>query len=287
MLSLEEAVHFVTEVLGIESPIERKQTDPHGFLNELILRYHETIPFQSLSLIAVNPLSRRRPTFDETKQAVTTTRGGLCYSLNTFMKFLLEALGYEVYFVCSSIVESDNHIVTIVCNLIAHGDRYLVDVGSGYPTFEAIPLDFESESPVYKHSFIVYKFVREGERQINRWHHSKTESMPVNPEDQVGKWKRVIKIDLTPRDIDSFDAPMDVVYTDPSRTSFHKSLRATVFSNQKAVCIKDMSLLLEDDSHRLLEIKFADQKALLQAVQKYFPLLYSTAVSALLNYTQP
>ena len=72
---------------------------------------------------------------------------------------LLEALGYEVYHVTSSIGNKpDNHILTIVQNVQKPGDKFLVDVGIGYPTFDPIPLDFVKESPVYKQSFLEYKF---------------------------------------------------------------------------------------------------------------------------------
>lgn len=283
MLSQKEAVQFLSRVLAIERPMERKEEDSLGFLNELIVRFHHIIPFQSLSLIAVDPHLRRKPRLEEIKQEVMSKRGGLCYSLNTFMKFLLEALGYTVYFVNSSILAPDNHIITVVCNLKSDGDRYLVDAGLGYPTFQAIPLNFERESATYKESFLEYKFVREN-GQIHRWHHITTEPRPVKPEDINGDWKRVVRIDMTPRDFDTFDAPMDLVYTNPVRTPFHTSLRAVAYVDHKAVCVKDMSLLLEDDNHTLCKTKLADINALLLAVQRYFPQLYSTAVDSLKNY---
>ncbi len=285
MLSQEEAVCFTSEVLDIEKPIERKRADALTFLNELIVRFQQVIPFQSLSLIAESPHLRRRPTLEEIKRDVMCRRGGLCYVLNTFMKFLLQALGYDVYFVASCVIlPVENHIITVVCNLKCNGDRYLVDVGVGYPTFEAIALDFENESAVYKHSFLEYKFVKE-EGKINRWHHSKTDKRPVKPEDVVGNWKRIVKIDMTPQDFELFHVRMDEVYTNPAVTPFHTSVRALIYAVQKAVCIKDMSLLMENDEHSLCEVKLADEKELLQAVRKYFPQLHSTAVDALKNYT--
>ncbi len=283
MLSQEEAVYFTSEVLGIEKPIERKRADALTFLNELIVRFQEVIPFQSLSLIAESPHLRRRPTLEEIKRDVMCRKGGLCYGLNAFMKFLLEALEYDVYFVIADIAAPENHMITIVRNLNSDGgDQYLVDVGVGWPTLEAIPLDF-----VYKHSFLEYKFAREGQK-LSRWHRtsSKTDvdTLPVKKEDVEGNWKRVVKIDMTPRNLTYFDAPMDVVYTSAAASPFHTSLRIVSYAGQKAVCIKDMSLLLEDDNHTLCEIKVTDEKAFLQTVQEYFPQLYSTAADSLKNY---
>lgn len=280
MLSREEAIHFVTDVLKIPRPLEGKQESPHVFLNQLILAFHQTIPFQNLSFMSLKPEDRHKPTPEDIKQSVISGRGGLCYSLNTFMKFLLQALGYDVYFVISHIRIPNNHIVTVVQNLTKPGDRHLVDVGVGYPTFEAIPLNFERESPVYMHSFLQYRFVREGD-MINRWH-GEGESRPDIP--AVNGWRKVCIIDPTPRELDYFEEHMHLVYSDPRRSPFHTSLRATIFRDQRATCIKDMSLLLEDDNHTLQEIKFTDKNALLKTITQHFPQLQPLANKALQNF---
>jgi len=36
MLTEEEAIHFVVNVLKIPKPLEKKRENPHGFLNKLI-----------------------------------------------------------------------------------------------------------------------------------------------------------------------------------------------------------------------------------------------------------
>ena len=274
MLSQKEAMYFVTEVLKIPRPVESKQENPHDFLSRLIVAFHQTIPFQSMSLLAVKPEDRHKPTLQETKLSVMSGKGGLCYSLNPFMKFLLEALGYDVYFVSSDIKHPSNHIITVVQNLRKPGDKYLVDVGIGYPTFEAIPLDFEYESPVYMHSFLQYKFVREG-NAIVRWH-GKGGSMPGVM--IVNGWRKICIIDPTPKTLEFFNEPMNLVYTDPCITPFHTSLRVAIFRGLKATCIKDMSLLLEDDGHTLQETKFADYSALLDTIKKLLHLLAIDAV---------
>ena len=50
---------------------------------------------------------------------------------------------------------------------------FLIHLGCGYPTFEAVPVNFEEESVVYKHSFLEYKFVKSKETTgivIKRFH---------------------------------------------------------------------------------------------------------------------
>ena len=280
MLSEEEAIHFVVNVLEIPKPLEKKRENPHGLLNELILSFLGTIPFQSMGLMSLKPEDRHLPTLAEIRKDVMSGVGGLCYTLNTFMKFLLQALGYDVYFVASNIGYPNNHIITVVQNLTKPGDKHLVDVGVGYPTFEAIPLDFEHESPVYLHSFLWYKFVREGDT-IARWH-GKGESTPEYP--LVNGWRKVCIIDPTPRNLEFFAEPMHTVYTTPDPSPFHTSLRAIIFTNKKAMCIKDMSFLVEDDNHELQETKMVHRDRLLETTAQYFPQLQLLTTKALEHF---
>jgi hypothetical protein len=60
MLSKEEALYFVTEVLGIASPLEKIAQDPYQFLKEYMPAFHVKIPFQSADFLAVDlPLRHR------------------------------------------------------------------------------------------------------------------------------------------------------------------------------------------------------------------------------------
>ena len=275
MLSTTEALSFVTGVLGVWCPSERPRSDPFTLLHKIIKAFHGKIPFQSLSLLAVPPKERlSAPSMDEIKRSVTSGLGGLCYTLNTFMKFLLEALGYEVYHVVSSIGQPDNHILSVVQNVRKPGDKFLVDVGTGYPTFEPIPLDFADESPVYKHSFLVFKFSwMEG--MLVRCHHTK--------QTDLDGWRKVCIIDPTPRELAYFQEPMDIVYSDPSRTPFHTSLRVVSFPNGKAVCIRDSCLLVENDCQKMVEEPLADRREILAKVNDLFPLLGDAVLLALEN----
>ena len=226
--------------------------------------------------MAVAPKNRQSaPSIDEIKTSVTSGRGGLCYCLNTFMKLLLEALGYDVYHVTSSISNTpDNHILTIVQNVQKPSDKFLVDVGTGHPTFDPIPLDFTEESPVYKQSYLEYKFAwMEG--MLVRCHH--TEEMHLEG------WRKFCIIDLTPRDLAFFQEPMDRVYSDPSLTPFHTSLRVVCFPKGKAVCIRDNCLLVENNSQKLVEEPLADGKEILAKVNELFPFLGDAAFLALEN----
>ena len=102
---------------------------------------------------------------------------------------------------------------------------------SGYPTFEAIPLNFEMESPEYNHSFLRYKFIRHDSTVIWRMHQLELEAdRPLVPEQEciIDGWRRVCVIDVTPREFSSFYDTMLTVYTWPEvkSTPFLKSYRA-------------------------------------------------------------
>ena len=142
----EKARQFVTDVLKISFPMERRQHDGSKLLQDIMTAFYTTIPFQSITLIAQSPEARHTPSLNEIVDDVISGRGGLCYTLNVFMKYLLQSLGYNVHHVSSSMLgppNNINHILCLVCDLCTPGDRYLVDVGVGYPTFEPVSLKFE------------------------------------------------------------------------------------------------------------------------------------------------
>ncbi len=271
-LSKEEAVYFVTEVLGISSPLCKLGEDRMLFLNELIKAFYCTIPFQNITLLCQSEADRHVPAWEESKAAVMSGRGGLCYTVGVFMMCLLEALGYETYLPASGIFFPNNHITTIVQNLTYPGSKHLVDTLSGYPTFEAIPLDFDKESPIYNHSFLEYKFVREG-NTILRFHR-KGENRPTRPgrEYIVDGWRRVCEIDLVPRDLSYFDQPMSDVYTKPGVNSpFLVSFRAVVYRELRLVAIKDTTLMLENEKHEVEVTKLSSRDEMISTTSKYFP----------------
>ena len=77
---------------------------------------------------------------------------------------LLNSLGYNVHTALENVQSDDDHVVVIVKNVESTGDSYLADVGFGFPTFEAVPLDFEVETDVYQQSFPTFKHVRHSDR---------------------------------------------------------------------------------------------------------------------------
>ena len=70
MLSIEESVWFISQVLKLTYNKESRQQDPIGFLNYLIQGFHQNIPFQSVTLLSKPLISRGKPTWEEIKTEV-------------------------------------------------------------------------------------------------------------------------------------------------------------------------------------------------------------------------
>ena len=254
-LSKDEAIRFMAEVLGIVDLKNRKE-DRLSFLNELIRAIHRSVPFQNITLLQQTEEGRHRPTLDEIKSAMMSGFGGLCYTVGVFTTYLLRALGYETDLVAASIHKHpDNHVIAIVHNLTGSGSKHLVDAWTGWPTFEAIPLDFIEESPIYHYSFLEFKFVKEGDT-ISRFHRKgdKYSRSDVNELNAIEEWRLICEVDLTPREVSYFDHSMSELLTKPGvRSPFLVSFRAVVYQGKdmKLVAVKNLDLLLENDSHEV------------------------------------
>lgn len=272
-LSKEEAIQFITDVLGISDPEKKLQEDHVTFLNEIIMAIHCSVPFQNITLLIQDVADQHVPTVEEIKADLMGKKGGLCYTIGVFGTYLLQALGYDAYLCAGSITifDSNNHVICIVRNLTNPRSLHMVDAWSGWPTFEAVPLDFQDESPIYNFSFLKFKFVRKG-TFIQRYHRNE-ESYPFHTDQHFNGWRKVCEFDMAiPRDISSFAQPMSRVYKQPGDLSpFLVSFRAITYKDLKLIAIRDDMLLLEKDDHKVESTKLQSRKEVCEAVGKYFP----------------
>ncbi|GFO46835.1 arylamine n-acetyltransferase [Plakobranchus ocellatus] len=173
MFTPDEALSFVTEKLGVKSAQARMTSDRKNLLDEVVTAVQTELPFSNINLLRVSTESRCRPSLEEIKADIISGVGGLCYNLNVATFFLLKALGYDsvlVHGTCtSSVIFPNNHINVLVSNVEKLGDKFLVETAFGFPTFRAINLNFEKESPVFRDSFLEYKYMKH-EGQILRMH---------------------------------------------------------------------------------------------------------------------
>ncbi len=281
LLSHSEAIQFLQDVLKTNSIPEKFTCDKAGLLNEIINLYQQKIPFQSITVISRPDEEQHLSTMDDIKTQMFSTQGGLCYDHNVFFKNLLEALGYEVCLISCDIYPNDltGHVSILVTNLIKPGDKYYVDVGSGSfaYNFQAIPLDFEKRSPVYKCGYLVYRFAKKG-KEFSLWYKINKLSPGIDGYDTgfiVDGWKRLMTFTLEPKEMEYFENTMIKHYvTQESPTpgnSFLQFMRADVFPNQKLLAIHGTSLLQENNNGIIKKTKIRSREELLDLYAKYFP----------------
>ena len=95
----------------------------------------------------MEPSKRQNPTLDEIISNGLSGNGGLCISLNYFLKLVLDFLGFTTFAIAASwasALKPGTHCVIIVKTSYngndSNDEMYLVDVGCGQPIWEPIPL---------------------------------------------------------------------------------------------------------------------------------------------------
>ncbi|KAJ8020996.1 hypothetical protein HOLleu_40745 [Holothuria leucospilota] len=160
-LMREEAFHFLKNVLLIPDPLNLLQQDSILFLNTFIQRMTTEIPFTSIPDVSKPINGKHCPTLTEGKEAIFSRQGGHCFYKNIFSKALLDLMGYKTFHVGGNNPGEDHfdtHTGIIVCDLSYPGSLHLAEPGTRRPLFEAIPLDFDQESPMYHFHFMRSKF---------------------------------------------------------------------------------------------------------------------------------
>jgi len=112
-------------------------------LTRLVRAHVLTVPFEN-----VTALLRRRdcpagpvPPMDLDALLDTWERkagGGICFELAAMFARLLASIGYDLYVVLARVSLPDGHQAI---HVTLDGKRYLVDLGTGGPIFQPIPLD--------------------------------------------------------------------------------------------------------------------------------------------------
>lgn len=277
MLTKEESLEFIRDVLNISDAPSKMASNKLDFLNLLVFRLQHTVLFQNLSLMAEDPSVRRRPTTDEIKESVFSRTGGLCYTQNVFSFYLLKTLGYDAYLnnatVSTPAMLPDNHVIVFVKNVVKPGDLYLIEISIGHPTFGAICMDFETESPLTKESFLEYKYIKEGGKILRMHGEGDFRSATHLPHEyNIGRFRRFYDFELNLRtELKELDGCFDSVYTDPDMTPFHDTIRAITFKDERAVMMVNSKLILEGTDGELSVRQFDDDGELAMAYNKYFP----------------
>ena len=277
MLTKAVAIEFLEKKWGMVNVEQQIQNDCEKFLNKLIVTIHERVPFQLLfirNLSLLPPEDRKLPNVDEVDCMCMSGEGGNCVCINMFTSRLLIALGYSA-FVCWSMVTSNvfnSHLLVIVKDLINQGDLHLVDCGLGLPSFRAISLNFDEESPVYRDSFLEYKFIKH-EGKVIRMHGDGDLVARNNPPIEgldfiVGKWRRFYEFSIETLECERWEdlGPMFSVQYLPVVDP-----RAATFPGGRAVLLNGGNILsIEQDDKTLKTVKLQSNE-IFQAFKNYFP----------------
>ncbi|MFC9449305.1 arylamine N-acetyltransferase [Bacillus cereus] len=117
-------------------------------LNTILFAFAHTIPFENLDVIARNTNQISLENLRE--KILTSSRGGLCYELNTLFYYFLKDCGYDVQLALGTVYKNDinawaledGHITII---LTYDNVQYLIDVGIA-SLVPLVPVPFTGES---------------------------------------------------------------------------------------------------------------------------------------------
>ncbi|CAL1536813.1 unnamed protein product [Lymnaea stagnalis] len=284
LFSRGEALNFLEHNLKVTNVQQRIISDRKALLDEVATNIQIHLVFQNLRLLSEPLEARHRPSFKEIKADLKLGIGGLCYNLNVAAYFLLKTIGFDAvlaHATCtSSTLFHDNHVVVYVRNVERTGDNFIVEVGFGFPTFRAVSLDFEKESPVYIDSFIEYKYIKY-EGNILRMHRKgELVKGSTNTPDGVNffldGWRRFYFADPKrfTSNIEEFYEPFDQVFKNPSASPFHMSFRVIGFPGRKAIMVINEKTLIENDQGELISSNIeGGDEGIIQTVKKYFPVI--------------
>ena len=117
-------------------------------LNTILFAFAHTIPFENLAVISRNTNAITIENLQD--KILTSSRGGLCYELNTLFYYFLKDCGYDVQLALGTVYKNDINTwaledghITIILNY--DNVRYLIDVGIA-SLVPLVPVPFTGES---------------------------------------------------------------------------------------------------------------------------------------------
>ena len=279
MFTKSKAIEFLQNEWKMKNVKQQLHDDREKFLNKLIVTIHEKVPFQLLSvrnIALIPPDERKVPSFHEIDYECMSGNGGGCVFINMFASRLFNSLGYCA-FVGQAMVTShifNPHLIIIVKDLVNAGDIHVVDCGLGLPSFRAISLNFNEESPIYQDSFLEYKFVKHGGKVL-RMHGDGDvvvpRSHPTKGLDFIsGKWRRFYEFTGKTLECNSSLEELGPFFSFQYLPMFN--LRAAIFPGRKAILLEGNILSVEQDQSRTLKnIILNSREEIFQAFKRYFP----------------
>lgn len=278
LLSIPESLKFLIEILSISSipnlPVTSLDSKQRvELLTKIVSSYLENEPFQSITLMSQDVDKRHRVPWEEIKLDIFSRRGGLCYSLNTFMFALLTSIGYDVSMahatVYGRITHPNNHLVLLVSGLVVPDDKYVVDVGVGYAIPRPIPLEFLDESQEYTDSFQSYKFVKESNDMVILKLKKPLEARASSTSDDViqhettFEWRLLYSFNASESyvHLEEFYPCYDALFSDITKLPLQTSPRAMHWPNGRFLGLVETRLITEDCNGHLVKTELGRFRA--------------------------
>ncbi|XP_028397759.1 uncharacterized protein LOC114521490 [Dendronephthya gigantea] len=287
MFTYNEAKDLLKESWRIKNFEERLKNDRKNLVDEIVQVIHENVAFQSISMLSTSDRNKR-PSNKEIKERCVLGVGGLCCELAPFTWGLFKALGFSVKMlnsrVTSTMTTPNNHALVLIFGLENQTDIHLIDCGTGFPTFRAISINFSKESPIFRDSFLEYKYIRLNNGLILRMHGEGDRFRTNNPPKEgldffIGHWRRFYSFDPSQNPHDPQQPGEDAYRTVVAGLSpFTSSPRAIWFPRKHAVAITNNKLMIENEDGKLLTTVLENDEEILKAYKVHFPQLKQETV---------
>jgi arylamine N-acetyltransferase len=141
IITAEEALNFVENKLKISNFNSKRAVSALQTVNDIVFALHKALPFQNISLLTSKRNEYGIPTASEIREAGLGCRGGLCATNNIFAWALFSALGFRATTIFGYYTDPGDHVIVLLSDVTEIGSLHLVDVGFGYPTYQAIDLN--------------------------------------------------------------------------------------------------------------------------------------------------
>ena len=218
----------------LESIDIRLGIDKMANLQIIVANFMEHVPFQNLTML-IGP--RRRPKWNEICEDLISGVGGLCTARNPFLKVLLEKLGYDVYFISSSMIQPDCHIGLVVT---IDSIKYWIDVGNGYPYNFPYKL---GSGDIIEHQFMNYRVVKRDETWFVEHEFNNS-----------GQWKINQTFNDKEVSYSFFNAMHELHYTVEDYGPFLRGLRANRWWKSGGVILRDNLVNDLESEHKISNI---------------------------------
>lgn len=233
--------------------IDQLEQDKFVALKQLQLQHLLNIPFENLDVIRKIPIKLDVKSFYE--KVIKNQRGGYCYELNGLFHWLLKELNYDCYLVAATVLRPDGSYAmerSHATQIVELDQPYVVDVGFGDSTYQPIPLSGEVKEDV------------SGKYRLQKIN---DQTFELQREMEIGKWRSLQRIDMTPLTLEDFTEACHFNQTSPNST-FTKHDIVTIATLDGRFTMSDDVFTITKNGEKEKQKIENDEKAKL--LQSYF-----------------